>query len=364
LPPEIAKAMQPLRLEDLLKRDFAELDTSLISSYLDGRRVLVTGAGGSIGSEIARQLTRFNPKVAVLLDKDENSIHAISRQLADKNGTQKFICRLGDIRDMGVMARLFESYDPEVVLHTAAYKHVALVEENPAQSVFNNVMGTKNLIDLSLKHDVKHFINISTDKAVYPSSVMGVSKRVGEYIVAWGSARASPSHFYVSVRFGNVLGSTGSIIPIFKEQIQNGGPVTITHPDMARYFMTIPEATQLVLQAGGMGRNGSLFVLDMGDPIKIVDLARHLIRLSGLVPEKDIKIAYVGMKPGEKIFEEMYYKEEEMESTGYKYIFAVKKVLFPRALVECLRGLVKAAIEADSIKIKKHYRQIEPTYRG
>ena len=341
-----------------------DVDTKSISSYLGSKKVLVTGAGGSIGSEVVRQLTRFGPDVIILVDHDENRLNTISRELRERRKFHQFQSKIGDIRDFNTMQGLFDSYNPEVVFHAAAYKHVSLMEENPAQSVFNNVLGTKNLVNLSLHYRVGRFVNISTDKAVNPSSIMGVSKRVAEHIVSWGSARAMSNQFYVSVRFGNVLGSNGSIIPIFKEQIQSGGPVTVTHPEMTRYFMTMTEAAQLVLQAGAIEENGSLFVLDMGEPIKIVDVARDLICLMGFVPERDIKIIFTGAKPGEKMFEETHSSEEELERTQYERILSVKKSLLPQNLEVMINALHAAAKKGDAAKIRQLYKHIEPSYTG
>ncbi|MEQ8530938.1 MAG: nucleoside-diphosphate sugar epimerase/dehydratase, partial [Imperialibacter sp.] len=252
--------LRNVELEDLLRREPVQLDSTKISAYLKQKRVMVTGAGGSIGSEIVRQLTRFDPDTILLVGRGESSLHLISIELRDKTGFQKFDVKIADVRDRDTLEKLFDEYRPEVIFHAAAHKHVPFMEDNPAQSVFNNVIGTKNLTELALKYNVKYFVNISTDKAVNPTSVMGASKRVSEHLVSLASSKAEKDQYFVSVRFGNVLGSRGSVIPIFKEQIKNGGPITITHPEMVRYFMTIPEASQLVLQAGAMNKNGSLFI--------------------------------------------------------------------------------------------------------
>ncbi len=352
--------LRNVELEDLLRREPVSLDTSQISAYINKKTVLVTGAGGSIGSELVRQLTRFDPKLIILLGRGENSLHSISMDLKNKLGYQKFISRLADVRDLDTLEKIFESLKPEVVFHAAAHKHVPFMEDNPSQSVFNNVVGTKNVVELSLKYDVKHFVNISTDKAVNPTSIMGASKRVGEHLVSLGASKAKSDQFFVSVRFGNVLGSRGSVIPIFKEQIKNGGPITITHPDMIRYFMTIPEATQLVLQAGAMEKNASLFVLDMGEPVKIMEMAKDLISLSGLIPDKDIKIVFSGIRPGEKMYEELLTSQETMEPTQHEKIFCAKNNGFPLDIHSKVQKLQIVAQGGYSVEIKKMYKLIEP----
>ncbi|WOK06267.1 nucleoside-diphosphate sugar epimerase/dehydratase [Imperialibacter roseus] len=354
--------LRNVELEDLLRREPVQLDTTQISAYLKRKRVMVTGAGGSIGSEIVRQLTRFDPETIIMVGRGESSLHLISIELRDKTGFQKFDIRIADVRDRDTLEKLFEQYKPEVIFHAAAHKHVPFMEDNPAQSVFNNVIGTKNLTELALKYNVKHFVNISTDKAVNPTSVMGASKRVSEHLVSLASSKAEKEQYFVSVRFGNVLGSRGSVIPIFKEQIKNGGPITITHPEMVRYFMTIPEASQLVLQAGAMNKNGSLFILDMGKPVKILDMARDLISLSGLIPDQDIKIVFSGVRPGEKMFEELLTSQETLEATVHGKIFSAKKNVHPNGIESMVSMLEKVAQTGDIVKIKKAYKEIIPSY--
>lgn len=316
-------SIRNVEVEDLLNRDPVQLDLDEIAGYIRDKRVLVTGAGGSIGSEIVRQILPFFPRHVVLLGRGENSLFQIQQELRTRSFSA-FTVVVADVRNRERMSRVFDHFQPQVVFHAAAHKHVPLMEENPEEAVLNNVFGTKNLVDLSLSGGVEAFVNISTDKAVNPTSVMGASKRVAEMVVRNAAMKAAEGQVFVSVRFGNVLGSRGSVIPIFKEQIRRGGPVTVTHPDMTRYFMTIPEAAQLVLQAGGMKRNGSVFVLDMGEPVKIVDLARDLITLSGFVPGEDIEIVFTGMRQGEKLFEELLTAEEGTEASHFKKIFMAR----------------------------------------
>lgn len=311
--------LRSVNIEDLLGREPVRLDTQSIASLIEGRVVLVTGAGGSIGSELCRQVIRFNPSKLVLVERAENALFEIHRELVHKGGTKGVVPCIADITDEARMRRVFSEHQPQVVLHAAAHKHVPMMEENPGEALKNNVGGTRAVAMLADEFKVDRFVMISTDKAVNPTSVMGATKRVAELFIQALSQRSRTR--FVAVRFGNVLGSAGSVIPIFKEQISAGGPVTVTHPDMKRYFMTIPEASQLVLQAATMGNGGEIFVLDMGEPVKIVDLARDLIRLSGLSPEKDIEIRFTGLRPGEKLFEELSTADEMAEKTRHPKIF-------------------------------------------
>ena len=349
-------------VEDLLRRKPIQLETSLIENYLKNKVVLVTGAGGSIGSEIVVQLSRFKPRKVILLGRGENSIHNLINEINYKLLNLSYIVRIGDVRDYQSMERLFTEEKPEVIFHAAAHKHVPLMESNPEQAVLNNVEGTRNLVNLSVKYNVKHFVNISTDKAVNPMSVMGATKRISEQIVQWGASQVEDDQVYVSVRFGNVLGSRGSVIPKFKEQIKRGGPITVTHPDMIRYFMTIPEASQLVLQSGAMGMNGSVFVLDMGDPVNIEKMARDLIKLSGLEPDRDIKIEYSGIRPGEKLFEELLTAEEGTDITHHNKIYVAKSVDVISNLTNRLNYLIEMANKGDSYQIKMAIKEIVPSY--
>ncbi|AXJ00422.1 NDP-sugar epimerase [Cyclonatronum proteinivorum] len=352
-------------VEDLLQREPVNLNTDEIANYVSDKTVLVTGAGGSIGSEIVRQVCRFSPAHILLIGRGENSIYQLQLELNRSYSNIKYSAYITDVRDRESLKRIFETHKPDILFHAAAHKHVPLMEDNPEQAVFNNIMGTKNLVELALDYNVERFVNVSTDKAVNPTSVMGASKRVAEYVVEWGSTKARDTQIFVSVRFGNVLGSRGSVIPIFKDQIQSGGPVTVTHPDMNRYFMTIPEASQLVLQAGGMEHNGAVYVLDMGKPVKISDLARDLIQLSGLVPGKDIVIKFTGMRPGEKLFEELLTAEEGTESSKYKKIMISRKSKVGiNNLDEMLGKIFAAAAQGDGTAIRKCFYEMIPNYSG
>ncbi|MEM6428283.1 MAG: nucleoside-diphosphate sugar epimerase/dehydratase [Deinococcota bacterium] len=311
-------------VEDLLRRAPVRLDLSDIAAYLEGRVVLVTGAGGSIGSELVRQICRFKPAKLLLLGRGETSIYHIAKELDRSWPDIAYKRIIANIREKARLEAVFAEHHPQVVFHAAAHKHVTLMEENPEEAVLNNVLGSKNLVEVALTAGVTHFVNISTDKAVNPTSVMGASKRLAEFIVKQASERASHEQTFVSVRFGNVLGSRGSVVPLFKQQIHQGGPLTVTHPDMERYFMTIPEASQLVLQAASQGENGKIYILDMGEPVKIVDLAKDLIRLSGLEPNQDIDIIYTGIQPGEKLYEELTSSAERDSDTTHNKIFIAK----------------------------------------
>ena len=306
--------LRDIEINDLLQRDPVELDTEIIGRLLEDHTIMVSGAGGSIGSEICRQLLRFNPKALILVGRGENRIFAVERELHALDPSARLHPCIGDVTDEERMRQLFEEYRPEVVFHAAAHKHVPLMEANVGQAIKTNVFGTQCLADLADEYGVLTFVFISTDKAVHPSSVMGVTKNIAERYVQ-ALSQESSTRFTV-VRFGNVLGSEGSVVPIFQEQIRRGGPITVTDPRMKRFFMTIPEASQLVLQAAGMGSGGEIFVLEMGEPVRIVDLARDLVRLSGL-PEEAIEISYNGIRPGEKLFEELYFDDEQTLPTSH-----------------------------------------------
>ena len=323
----------------------------------------MTGAGGSIGSEIVRQLSRFEPRRVVLLGRGENSIHQLVNEIDYHFSRLKYSTEIGDVRDINTLERIFKKYEPQVVFHAAAHKHVPLMEANPDQAIFNNVCGTRNLVELSLGYGVTHFVNISTDKAVNPTSVMGATKRISEQIVQWGANQTVNGEVFVSVRFGNVLGSRGSVIPKFKEQIKRGGPISITHPDMVRYFMTIPEASQLVMQAGALNMNGSVFVLDMGEPVSIETMARDLITLSGLKPDNDIEIEYTGMRPGEKLFEELLTAEEGTDMTQHEKIYVAKSIDVVSNISHKLDHLEDVARNGDHESIKLAIKEIVPTYQ-
>ncbi|TXC92376.1 polysaccharide biosynthesis protein [Metabacillus litoralis] len=312
-----------VQVEDLLGRETIELDITSISEYVTNKVVLVTGAGGSIGSEICRQISSFKPKALILLGHGENSIYTIEMELNDlfKNAGIDFITEIADLQDYDKLSSVMKEYQPHVVYHAAAHKHVPLMERSPEEAVKNNMIGTRNIAQASSIHGVETFVMISTDKAVNPTSVMGSTKRLAEMIIQHFDQISSTR--FVAVRFGNVLGSRGSVIPLFKKQIQSGGPVTVTHPDMVRYFMTIPEASRLVIQAGALAKGGEIFVLDMGEPVKIVELAINLIKLSGNNLD-EIGIEYTGMRPGEKLFEELLSSEEVHEEQIYPKIYIGK----------------------------------------
>ncbi|MDR3539684.1 MAG: nucleoside-diphosphate sugar epimerase/dehydratase [Desulfosporosinus sp.] len=314
--------IRQVQVEDLLGREPVSVDLEEVAGYVTGETVFITGAGGSIGSEICRQIAKFNPMRLVLIGHGENSIFDIEQELRGTYPGIDYITEILDIKDRTKVFLVFERYRPGVVFHAAAHKHVPLMERNPEEALKNNVLGTQNLAEAADQVRVKTFVSISTDKAVNPTSVMGATKRTVEMLIQGLDLRSQTK--FVAVRFGNVLGSRGSVIPTFKRQIASGGPVTVTHPEMVRFFMTIPEATQLVIQAGAMAQGGEIFILDMGKPVKIVDLAKDLIRLSGFEPEVDIKIQFTGIRPGEKLYEELLTTEEGTTSTRHSRIFVAK----------------------------------------
>jgi FlaA1/EpsC-like NDP-sugar epimerase len=312
-----------IELEDLLRREPVKLNLEEIAAYLTGKTVLVSGAGGSIGSELCRQICSFNPRSLVILDYSENNLFDIDNELREAYPAIRIETELADIKDRPRLQLVFSRSQPQVVFHAAAHKHVPMMEKHPAEAVKNNILGTRNIAEMADKFGTETFILISTDKAVNPTSVMGATKRIAEMLIQ-DLNQNSPTSF-AAVRFGNVLGSRGSVIPTFKRQIENGGPVTVTHPDMTRYFMTIPEAVQLVIEAGAMASGGEIFVLDMGEPVKITDLARDLIRLHGYEPDKDIKISFTGIRPGEKLYEELFSAREQMAATMHDRIYISNK---------------------------------------
>ncbi len=322
----LAGRIRPVQVEDVLGREPVEVDVESISQYLAGETVLVTGAGGSIGSELCRQIARAGPARLVLVDQGETALFEIERELVDERDFTASIPVLADVSDRVRMRSVFERYRPGVVFHAAAYKHVPLMEANPLEAVRNNVLATKVVAETAVEFEAKRFVLISTDKALNPKAVYGQCKALCEWIVeAFGSRDEVPTRF-VAVRFGNVLGSAGSVITIFKRQIEQGGPVTITHPEMTRYFMTTPEAVSLVVQAGAIGGGGEIFVLDMGEPVAILDLARDMIRLSGKEPERDIPIDFIGVRAGEKLHEELWGADEEVADTGHPKISRARRV--------------------------------------
>lgn len=350
--------LRPVDIEDLLGRDPVKLDTTAVKEYLAGKIVLITGAGGSIGSEIVRQVAKMQPKKLLLLGKGENSIYEITQELKINCPEVKTVPIIADIRDKERIKAIMDYFKPQVVFHAAAHKHVPLMEYQPAEAVRNNILGTKVVADEAASHNVETFAMISTDKAVNPTSVMGCTKRVAEMYVQ--SMNKNSGTRFVAVRFGNVLGSRGSVIPLFKKQIAKGGPVTVTHPDMKRYFMTIPEASQLVLQAGAMAKGGEVFVLDMGEPVRIYDLAKDLITLSGLIPDKDIEIKITGLRPGEKLFEELLSAEDGTEKTTHKKIFTARIKEIDKAELD--REISKILEITDGEEVVAALQKIVPTY--
>jgi FlaA1/EpsC-like NDP-sugar epimerase len=346
-----------IRPEDLLGRETVNVNKEEIKGYLSDKVVLVTGAGGSIGSTLCRQIVNFNPKEVLLFDHNENNVYFLGIEFLTKYPKIKFKTIIGDIKDIGLLKNVFSRYKPQVVFHAAAHKHVPLMEENPSAAVKNNIIGSRNLIYASHHYKTERFIFISTDKAVNPTSVMGITKRIAEMVLQ-SKARTSKTKF-MAVRFGNVLGSDGSVVPLFKKQIEEGGPVTLTHPEVKRYFMSINEAAQLVLQAGAMGKAGEIFILDMGEQIKIMDLAKELISLYGLKPEEDIKIKFIGLRPGEKLFEETLLNSEKDKATKADKIYIAQSDYFdPRVLRRKIKDLEKTAKVMDGAGTVKKLREI------
>lgn len=351
-------------INDLLGREAVQLDLDIIKQYLQDKVILVTGAGGSIGSEMCRQVCHFNPKLLLLVEQAENALFFIERELRKSFPQVAMETLICDITDNVRVGQIFEHFKPDVVIHAAAHKHVPLMEINPGEAIKNNVVGTRTVADAADKYGTENFVMISTDKAVNPTSIMGSSKRVAEMYIQ-DLNRTSKTHF-VTVRFGNVLGSNGSVVPIFKSQIAAGGPVTVTHPEMRRYFMTIPEASQLVLQAAAMGKGGEIFVLDMGEPVKIVDLAKELITLSGFRPGEDIEIIFTGTRPGEKLFEELSIKGEDMIPTRHSKIgiWGTNITISREQLHQMIGGLVSTADTQDYKQIVTAIKQLVPEFIG
>jgi FlaA1/EpsC-like NDP-sugar epimerase len=351
--------IRDVRIEDLLGREPVDMRNLESAAVVGEKVVMVTGAGGSIGSELCRQILSAGPSTLILVEQSEHGLYQIHRELEPLRGEAELVPAIADVCDAPRMRELFQAHSPEVVFHAAAHKHVPMMEANPCEAIKNNALGTRTVADLASEYGVEGFVFISTDKAVNPTSVMGATKRLAE-IYLQALQRTSETRF-VSVRFGNVLGSAGSVIPLFREQIAMGGPVTVTHAEMVRYFMTIPEACQLVLEAGAIGRRGELLVLDMGEPMKIVDLAEHMIRLSGFEPGRDIEIEFTGMRPGEKLFEELSFENEEMLLTRCAKIFLHKPEHGKARTPERIRAGIEAAI-ADPGNLRSHLRALVPSY--
>jgi FlaA1/EpsC-like NDP-sugar epimerase len=358
------KAIREVAYGDLLGREAVRLDEESIGAYIENSLVLVTGAGGSIGSELCRQICRFRPGKLVMYERAESPLYEIGLELKTDFPHVQTVPVLGDIRDRQQLTKAFSSYGPRVVFHAAAYKHVPMMELLPWKAIKNNVLGTRNVIDVSKQHKVERFVLVSTDKAVRPVSVMGASKRIAELLVQGQNGCGLSRPKFMTVRFGNVVGSVGSVVPLFKKQIEKGGPVTVTHPEMTRFFMMIPEACQLILQAGAMGEGGETFILEMGQPVKIVDMAKDLIRLSGFVPDVDIKIEYIGLRPGEKLYEELRTQGEGILPTGHEKILVLKGNTCDQVRLNGeIDELAKLAYEQDPTGIKKKLQEIVEDYK-
>lgn len=362
------KQIREIRIEDLLERKEINLNTKKISSELDGKTVLITGAAGSIGSEIARQVLRFDVEKLILVDQGETPLYELNNELRHIDSNIRYETVIGDVRNISRMERAFKLFSPDVVYHAAAYKHVPLMEQNPSEAILTNVLGTKNIADLCGQFKVEKMVYISTDKAVNPSSIMGASKRIGEiYIQSLNTALSEKDKHckFVTTRFGNVLGSNGSVIPLFRRQIAEGGPITVTHPEMTRYFMTIPEACQLVLEAGAMGKGGEIFVFDMGASVKIYDLAKKMISLSGLQEGRDIEIVFSGLRPGEKLYEELLANEEHNLPTHHSKIMIAKvRTIAFDGVLEMVNELLSLFNEQDNKKLVTQLKRMIPEYKS
>ena len=357
-------AIREVAYRDLLGREVVKLDEEKIGAYLQGQCVLVTGAGGSIGSELCRQICRFRPKSLILYERAESPLYEIELELKQNFREVKVVTLLADVQDTKQLEKTFESYKPQTVFHAAAYKHVPLLELQPWKAIDNNIRGTANVVEVTNKYNVERFVFVSTDKAVRPANVMGASKRVAEILIQNQNGCGTSHTRFMIVRFGNVVGSVGSVVPLFKKQIKKGGPVTVTHPEVTRYFMTIPEACQLILQAGSMGKGGEIFLLDMGTSIKIDDIARDLIRLSGFEPDVDIKIEYIGLRPGEKLYEELIIEGEGIVPTTHDKIMALKGAECDMHLLNGkIDELIKIGEDQKVEKIKAKLKEIVPEYK-
>lgn len=355
--------LKTVAIEQLLERDPIKLDVSLIEQQLKGKTVLVTGAAGSIGSELARQIMRFKPGKIILLDNAESPLFELEMELADKYPPSQFEVVMGDVRNAERMQNVFKTFIPQVVYHAAAYKHVPMMENNPSESILTNVLGTKVMADLAAQHEIEKFVLISTDKAVNPTNVMGASKRIAE-IYSQSLGKTSKTKF-ITTRFGNVLGSNGSVIPRFKKQIEQGGPITVTHPDITRYFMTIAEACQLVLEAGCMGKGGEIFVFDMGKQVKIADLARKMIKLSGLTEGRDIQVVFTGLRPGEKLYEELLADAENTLPTHHPQILIgkVKEYSFEE-VNDKIEKLITLFDGQNNLEIVSRMKELVPEFKS
>jgi len=355
------KRLRDVKIEDLLGREPVKVNLEEISGYIKDKVVLVTGGGGSIGSELCRQIARFKPKELLVFDISENNVYRLELDLKTLFPDLKYTALIGSVRDRARLEYIFDKYRPNVVFHAAAHKHVPLMELNATEAIKNNVFGTLNVAELADKYNAERFTLISTDKAVNPTNIMGVSKRIAEIIIQMMSMKSST--VFSAVRFGNVLGSEGSVVPLFKKQIESGGPVTVTHPEIIRYFMTIPEAVQLVIQAGAMAKGGEIFILDMGEPVKIADLARDMIKLSGLEPDVDIEIEYIGLRPGEKLYEELLLNEEGITATKYKKIYIAKPTFHNGETFEKELSNLKELLFNSNAEVKDVIKRLVPNYK-
>jgi FlaA1/EpsC-like NDP-sugar epimerase len=357
-----ASAVREVRYEDLLGRTPVDLNIAQIGSYLNGKRVMVTGGAGSIGSELCRQIARFKPQQLILVERNESALYELALALRRKNPGLDVLSVLGTIQHRGIMAQVFDNYLPQTVFHAAAYKHVPMMEQHPWEAIFNNVVGSKIIIDLCANSLVERCVVVSTDKAVRPTNVMGATKRMVELITKCYAADSKCR--FMAVRFGNVIGSSGSVLPLFKAQIEDGGPVTVTDPEVTRYFMTIPEACSLILQAGGLGQGNEVFVLKMGTPVKIDNMARDMITLSGFIPEKEIEVRYTGLRPGEKLFEELITEGEDVMPTEHNDIMVLKPVdCLPSDVIDrSIKKLEDLALKRDSNGIKMALCKLIPEY--
>ncbi len=364
------KKLRDVSYEDLLGRPPVQLDKQSISHYLEGRTILITGCGGSIGAELCRQVVPFQPQNLILFDASEENLFKIQMELRHELYFNRCRAILGHVQDVALMDRVCTTYQPEVVFHAAAYKHVPMLEKNPWEAVLNNIQGSAVIIETARKHGIECLVLVSTDKAVRPTNVMGASKRITEILL---QSRKPDDGRFMAVRFGNVVGSSGSVIPIFRRQIEQGGPVTVTHPDVTRYFMTIPEAVQLIIQAGAIGEGGEVFILEMGTPVKIADMARDLIRLSGKEPDRDVQIVYTGLREGEKLYEELITVGEGIVATRHEKIMVLRpngqneartgETALREALDVKLEALYDAARRHDAREIKKRLQEIVPEYK-
>ena len=352
--------LRDVQIEDLLGREAVRTDLESIMSYVKDQKVMVTGGGGSIGSELCRQIADDQPKQLIIIDNYENAAYELQMELGRKHPELDVIVLIVSVQNRRKIREIFEQYKPDLVFHAAAHKHVPLMEYSPCEAIKNNVFGTMNVVSEANRSGVKRMVLISTDKAVRPTNIMGASKRICEMVIQTYNQRSKTE--YVAVRFGNVLGSNGSVVPLFKQQIREGGPVTVTHPDIIRYFMTIPEAVSLVLQAGAYAQGGEIFILDMGEPVKILDLAENMIRLSGLVPGEDIEIKFTGLRPGEKLYEELLIDDDNKKETANKRIFIGQPIKIDEAeFDEKMKELEKATFSEDE-NIRQVVKKLVPEY--